>query len=112
MNETKARKIIEAVMIRAQKARSDITESMGDLGEEFLKPLTGYLFGELNLVDACERMLKKEHVRPLDLFNILYMVEKTPSIAVLEIFYGHPDVPIPAFEPPFSWQVEWDEVDE
>jgi len=75
----------------AMKARSDMTESLGNgnVAQSVLADLQPYLFGEINVVDVAERILKADHFSNGDIMNLLVLCEKTPAMQVMYTLFNH-----------------------
>lgn len=112
MTEAEARKIINQVMVMAQKARSNLLESVVSDDDDFMKvaveELNPELFGNVNLVDMAARMSMKDELEPIDLYNLLNMAARSHVLQIMSITY-HWD-PIPQLDGLPKWLAGWDEA--
>ena len=107
MTHDEALGYLQAMMLGAQKARSDLKESFGDLPEEYLADINKFLFGKGNIVPTLvNAVTKAEQGGPIyghDLCNFLFIANKLePAIGICALApYG---VNLPDCED--SWRTE------
>ena len=104
MTEEKARKILEHVMLAAQRVRSEIAEAQ--IGEEVVALLYPWLTGDKNIVIGLENALSRKQVVPIDLYNLMVLVDKLPPILVWCQIHN---IVLP--EPDINWLRGFDETE-
>jgi hypothetical protein len=107
MTETEARKIIQRIQVLAQKAKSNLIESMGDpeMDDPMLwvvKDLYPELFatkedGAVNIIELANMLLNKEGLVPEDLRHLMFFVNRSTVMSIMNVSYYKWE-PLPTFE--------------
>lgn len=99
MNAMQANSAVRGLIFAVQKARSDITEALGEgeVATALLKDLHPFLFGDTSilprLLDWQARCRKTESISGMDMYNLVRFIEmKDPAILALLPMYGYTDV--------------------
>lgn len=73
----------------AMKARSDMTEALGDdeVAQRILHELHPYLFGELNLVYVSTLLIESGEFSNSDIMNLLVLCHKEPALLLLHALW-------------------------
>ena len=113
MTESEARELLERLQFIIQKSRSNITEALAGYGKDLsevehsvVKMTNPILFpqdGEngFHVLDAITRILRKDEIEPIDLFNILTMCDQDPTIGFVS--YAIWDIDLPQISPIPKW---------
>lgn len=95
MTEQQAREHLQTAMIAVQKVRSNAIESHG---EETVGLVYPWLAGNKNVLIGIERALAREKIDPLDLYNIMLVLNK---LDIVGLWCQLNDVSLPG--PDIAW---------
>lgn len=117
MTQDEARKLVLSIQIMAQKARSNTLEALSINDEDSNDPMlsvvrdlhpTLFNGGGVQIIDLTERILAKDGVEPIDLYNLIVVCSLERAMQVMTVSYGK-SFSIPSVDPIPSWIAGWDE---
>lgn len=113
MNERQARELIGNLVVITQKTRSNLIEGMSGhrelqpSDEKVLQYLHPKLFpkeGHVGILESLIFMQQKPYIPPLDVYNILTLVEHSLAIQLMACILN---VELPPIHPLPSWLDSW-----